>query len=363
MRRTAVLTAIASGLLAVAALAGQARAQSVSMRVNPDSADWASFKAEYAAARLAPRPVFERYLPRFGAGALLGFLEETYPACHPESHDLGRAIFAASRDLETALSDCGTGCTSGCMHGAVSEAFGTSSLEAVAGAMNQFCASATMRRLHKPGNCAHGLGHALMFLTNGDTRRSVDACLGFSLDPMKYYCATGVYMEKILTPKALEGLSAASLHAPCAVETLFPAACYRYNTGRLLYWFGDRTRVALECMRLDGPQRRGCFHGLGSLGGEVFREPSVMATICVRGDRDDKVACIEGLIEKLSDLDQARALAACGFVTAELRPVCSDAAERQMYSLDKPTFALYYDAGALHARAEPATARPPSHNH
>ena len=307
MRRTAVLTAIASGLLAVAALAGQARAQSVSMRVNPDSADWASFKAEYAAARLAPRPVFERYLPRFGAGALLGFLEETYPACHPESHDLGRAIFAASRDLETALSDCGTGCTSGCMHGAVSEAFGTSSLEAVAGAMNQFCASATMRRLHKPGNCAHGLGHALMFLTNGDTRRSVDACLGFSLDPMKYYCATGVYMEKILTPKALEGCpppAARALRRGAPVPGRRATATTRPPA--VLVRRSDQGRAGVHAA---GRARSGgaAFMGWAASAERYSGSRAAWPPYASGATGTTRSPVIEGLIEKLSDLDQARA--------------------------------------------------------
>jgi hypothetical protein len=71
------------------------------------------------------------------------------------------------------------------------EAFATESPEKIAARMNAFCAAGEMARLHKPGNCAHGLGHGLMFVTRNDVRMSIDACLGFTTEPMQYYCATG----------------------------------------------------------------------------------------------------------------------------------------------------------------------------
>jgi len=137
-----------------------------------DTAVLAQFKEEYGAAQEAPRPVFEKYLPRVGAAALLDVLEETYPACHAQAHDLGKALFAAHQDLGAALRACGTRCTSGCMHGAVAEAFGNSTLAVLTAQMNTFCDHGEMARLHKPGNCAHALGHALMFVTGGDVRQS-----------------------------------------------------------------------------------------------------------------------------------------------------------------------------------------------
>src|SRR5690242_12378722 len=54
----------------------------------------ANFKRDYQAARNEPRSVFEKYLPLVGSATILRFLEETYPACHSEAHDLGKALFA-----------------------------------------------------------------------------------------------------------------------------------------------------------------------------------------------------------------------------------------------------------------------------
>ncbi len=324
------------------------RAGDVGMPARPvDSATLARFGKEYLSAPAA-LPVFEKYLPVLSAAAMLGFLERQYPSCHPRAHDLGKALFTASGDLGAALQECGTGCTSGCMHGVVAEAFGDEDVGTVTSAMNRFCQEGDIARLYKPGNCAHAMGHALMLVTNGDVPRSIDGCLGFARTPMAYYCASGVYMEKLVTgPRP----AAASVHAPCDRETLFPAACYRYKGDDLVQTLGDRDRAASECLRLDGPQRRGCFHGLGYAAmAMVFDRPEKLALACARGDRDDRTACIEGTIEKVADVNEQRAKAACAGLDHDMQAVCTQAAERKMYELDKPTFPLYYDSEAVARR-------------
>ncbi len=314
---------------------------SASERHSVDKITLAKFKKEYNSSQDEPRPIFEKYLPPLGSTALLDFLEDTYPACHGQAHDLGKALFAASKDLSAALRACGTRCTSGCMHGAVAEAFGTATPAAIQVQMNTFCKHGEMARLHKPGNCAHALGHALMFVNDGDVRRSVDGCLGFTSAPMQYYCATGVFMEKILTGPSLPSLSP---YSPCAEETLFPTACYRYKAMELLDRLGTPLQLARGCLTLKPWQRRGCFHGLGHAVMEaVATEPSQLASLCRHGSRDDQIVCLEGAIEKLAEYDEERARTACASLTEDLQPVCKAAVADKMYSLTKTTLTLYYD--------------------
>jgi hypothetical protein len=318
-----------------------------------DTAVLAQFKEEYGAAREAQRPVFdvfEKYLPLVGATALLDILEEIYPACHGQAHDLGKALFAARQDLGAALRACGTRCTSGCMHGAVAAAFGGSTLAAITAQMNTFCEQGEMAQLHKPGNCAHALGHAFMFVTGGAVRQSVDACLGFANEVMQYYCATGVFMEKIITgpPSATPP---PSWQYPCDEETLFPTACYRYKAIELLDRLGTATQLTRECLRLEVPQRRGCFHGLGhAMTAMVFTDPAQLAPLCRHGSQTDQIVCIEGAIEKLAEYDEERATTACASLDDDLRPVCEQAVTDKMYSLTKATFALYYDKDRVEQR-------------
>jgi hypothetical protein len=236
------------------------------------------------------------------------------------------------------------------MHGVVGEAFGNATLAAITTQMNTFCAKGEMARLYKPGNCAHGLGHALVFVNGGDVRKAVDACLGFTNAAMQYYCATGVYMQKILTGVE-PATSLPSRHYPCDEETLFPAACYRYKAVTLLDRLGTPTQLTRECLRLEDSQRLGCFHGLGHAVKErVFNNPSQLAPLCQQGTQNDKIVCIEGAIEKLADYDVERAKTACSFLSDALRPVCERAATEKMYSLTKATLTLYYDQEAVGKR-------------
>jgi hypothetical protein len=320
-----------------------------------DPAALSAFEREYASARKAPRPVFAKYLPVLGAARLLDILEETYPRCHAQAHDLGKALFVETGDVGTALRECDTRCTSGCMHGVLAEAFGNSSAKAITAKASVFCTEGEMARLHKPGNCAHGLGHALMFVMGGDVKRAVEACLGFAREAMEYYCATGVYMEKVAADRH-SAPPASSVHHPCDSEGLFPTACYRYKGPELLQAFGGYRGAELECLRLGGLQRRGCFHGLGHASiVTVYDDPREIGAVCDEGTQDDRVVCLEGVIEKLAEYDEERAKVACAALNDEMRLACDQAVVRKMYSLDKPTLALYYDRVAVAKRREALT--------
>ena len=59
------------------------------------------------------------------------------------------------------------------LHGVVGEAFGGSGLTNIASAMKDFCTTGAMAEIDKPGNCAHGIGHALMFSTGDEVDRAL----------------------------------------------------------------------------------------------------------------------------------------------------------------------------------------------
>jgi hypothetical protein len=236
------------------------------------------------------------------------------------------------------------------MHGAVTEAFGGATIAAIMAKMDTFCEEGEMANLHKPGNCAHALGHTLMFVNGGDVGKSVDACLGFANEAMQYYCATGVYMEKIET-NSTPATPLRSRYFPCDEEKLFPTACYRYKIVELLDRVGTPQRLARECLRLKGTQQLGCFHGLGhAVKDIVFSDPPQLAPLCNHGTQNDKIVCIEGVIEKLAEYDEAQAKIACSSLSGTLRPICEHAVTDKMYSLTKSTFALYYNKEAIAKR-------------
>jgi hypothetical protein len=126
--------------------------------------------------------------------------------------------------------------------------------------------------------------------------------------------------------------------------------------------------VRATCDSLPSLQRRGCYHGLGYAAIQVvFDDPAALPDLCGSGAPEEQIVCVEGAIEKLAELREGRAKAACAFLEGELRGVCDAAVRRRMYALDKPTFNLYYDPAAIAARkggaGHRASASPAAHHH
>lgn len=307
----------------------------------------AALRKELQAAGENLRPVYEKYLPILGSAAILDIIEEMAPACHAQGHDLGRAIFAAERDLSAAITACGDRCTSGCMHGVVAEALGNLPLSELAKRVDTFCNEKTMAESTKPGNCAHALGHALMFSTGRDVGVSLKGCDTFTDKGMRYYCATGIFMELLVTGRRPEELFP-GLHEPCDRYPRFAAACYRFKGPEMLDAFKeDFAAFAAACEKAPAGSTAACFHGLGAAAvPALYAAPERLAVICGRGSEDDRKLCIEGSIEKLAEYDQNKATTACRRLTGDLRKVCEDAAKGKMYRLEKGTFRLYYNENA-----------------
>ena len=306
-----------------------------------DRAVLAKFDADFRL-RGPSRALYEKYLPILGTAPIFDYLEgRSAGACHGEAHDLGRVLYRLRKDIGASLRECGTRCTSACMHGAVGEAFGTTDPSSIVASMNGFCAVGAMAEIHKAGNCAHGIGHALMFAAGDDLGSALNGCLYFETPGMRHYCATGVFME--FMPKRKR---TADWHAPCNLYPAFAAACYRHLAGFMLADLnGDYGGLILQCQSLQGSSRLGCFHGVGgTLIGPLMTEPSLLGRVCGRGQASEQVLCIEGAIEKLADLDPAKAAAACATLGGTNKGVCLAAAKEKLYRLGKPSMPLYHDA-------------------
>ena len=130
---------------------------------------------------------------------------------------------------------------------------------------------------------------------------------------------------------------------PCDIYNQYPAACYRYMFPIIRSKLNvSRQELINKCKGLPELERRGCFHGLGnSYIVSVSRNPSNITKLCNQGDYEDKVMCVEGIIEKLSDMNEEPALKACGYLSGDLADVCKSAAKEKMYRINKPTMYLY----------------------
>jgi hypothetical protein len=300
------------------------------------------------------RRLYEEYLNVIGANGILDGIEKVWPDCHTEAHDAGRAIFAEVRDIGTSLRICADRCFTGCMHGVLMEAFSDATektdpdrhinLRMIKPAMNEVCyKNPEMVSSYSPGNCAHGVGHAVMFLARYKIPEALETCTGFEDPAMRYYCATGAYMEYV-TERDAEDAKTKSLHYPCDTYA-YPVACSRYK----MYYVADRyyqanrstKEIVQECEKLTGKFRLGCFHGLGNAHmWPIARGEMSIRRVCGNGTENDRLMCIEGAMERLGWHHEKRALAVCEDLKSKDRQVCVTAVKHKMYDMTKD-YSLY----------------------
>ena len=235
------------------------------------------------------------------------------------------------------------------MHGVMMEAFTTAddhvSITDLKPILPEFCFDEKITSYNKPGDCAHGVGHALMFLGDYDIDRALSGCEYFDNKPIEYYCATGAYMEYT---NVFRNEGNKSLFYPCDTYQ-YPAACFRYKMNPLLKRLGEERgisalrEVITKCQELDGFHRLGCFHGFGNAHMQHIRLGVFKINdVCGFGNKDDKLACIDGAIERLAKYFPEDAPKACEDLAGEFKELCLEAAERDLYDLEKD-FSLYFD--------------------
>lgn len=293
------------------------------------------------------RPLYERYIEVIGANGILDVIEEIWPKCHSQAHDLGKVVYAKVRDIGLGLRVCEDRCYSGCMHGVLMEAFTTAqksnydhiNFRELRSVMNQVCyENEQMMSSYRPPDCAHGVGHALMFLTEYKILQAVDACAGFEDPAMNYACVTGAYMEYV-TERHEQDKKSRSLLYPCDAYP-YPTACSRYKMPFITldyYREGKKLDDLIgECLKLEGQFRRGCFHGLGNAHVYfIVRKLVSIKDVCMSGDEQDQLLCIDGAMERMGKYHGDRAPEACSDLEGKHNAACQAAAARKMYHADK----------------------------
>lgn len=295
------------------------------------------------------RALYEQYVPTIGANGVLSGIEQLWPKCHSEGHDLGKVIFEKTKDIAVSLRVCRDGCYSGCMHGVLMEAFagargtdeeGHVDVEIVKGMMDEICsANPVMTASYSPGDCAHATGHALMVLADYFVKDAMDYCDSFTSPHMRYYCATGAYMEYV-TKRDKEDAKTKRLFYTCDAYK-YPAACARYKMVHVVRRSGVApvaiNALRIECGKLPEHERVGCFHGLGNaLMSAIVAKKADLGAVCKDPDDSNRAACIDGAMERMAKYHPDRAREVCRKqVSGQDRDWCEEAVERGMYDMEK----------------------------
>jgi hypothetical protein len=289
------------------------------------------------------RALYEEYIGAIGANGVLDGIENVYEGCHSQAHDAGKVIFSRAKDISTALRICGETCYTGCMHGVLMEVFkGAEGIdgekhidpEKVKPLLHDICLKNTeMEDSYGAGECAHGVGHAMMFLSGYYIPDALKACAFFDDKKMEYYCADGAYMEYDVIMEKLDAKE--SLFYPCDTFA-YPATCMRTKVG-LVGKKLDKVGLDLveECKNLSGNVRLGCFHGIGTAHSKMLARGLIrVKELCV-GTPDEQTACIEGAAEFMGKYFPENADSVCSELDSPQKEICFTGVKHKLYSLEK----------------------------
>lgn len=303
------------------------------------------------------RVVFEESFKKLGAEKIMKILEEEYPLCHDQAHDLGKMIFAETKDLAESIQICRDGCTGGCFHGVLMEALGgigsqVSNVTSVSDGhvwlseikmkAAELCDDDRVLAFHRKGKCVHGVGHAFSYLSRYKIPEALQACKVFQDKRLEFYCAGGVFMEYEGVYGSRD-LALEPLHFPCdRYAADFPAACYPHKVPHILKKLGARENLIGECLKLNRSYKTACFNGLGyQYNLEVQENPERIKSICRDGSLENQKACLYGAIIKIAEISPERGTEVCGFLEDEKRDFCEETFKHGPYSLDRD-FSLFF---------------------
>ncbi len=119
--------------------------------------------------------------------------------CHSASHRIGHIAALHYGKLGSAFDAGSNICGNGFYHGVVEALFSDKELAGLsADDIRNICSATQLATtsLAAHVNCVHGVGHALMYMANGDISLSLQRCADNSSDSDTSQCATGVLMEE-----------------------------------------------------------------------------------------------------------------------------------------------------------------------
>ena len=290
------------------------------------------------------RAVLEAWVPRLGVVGLLDALETGFPSCHDHAHELGKAAYATTHDMPAVLQACQTRCVSGCMHGVLMEAF-TERPGSLRDRIATLCDGEAFRQIHKKGDCIHGVGHGAAYVSDYDIPRALTLCESVGERAYQYYCASGAYMQMFMTYQ--RQIAVRDDQYPCDEARRFAAACYRYKVFFMLTRAASRGEgiesVIKQCLGLPTRVQPACFHGIGHASvGAVAQTPARVHEVCERGPAPAQWLCIQGVVEKLAEFDDASAQRVCVELQGKNAEVCREAARNKLYGTRKIGIEHYF---------------------
>lgn len=282
-----------------------------------------------------------------------------FEKCHTALHFLGQEEYRLTKDTKKSLGMGTPICFAGFYHG-ILEAYLTESglvnnNEKLAEAAPGLCGAEDNFEIKKIYNeCLHGLGHALMFATNGDLPESLKLCDTLGSIEDRNWCYSGAFMENSTSSTNKDHpskyMKADDLMYPCNIlDKKYGEMCYMLQS----FYFAEISHYDWKeyerlCSLVPHEFEDECVNAIGQTQVGFTQDPNVMRDNCgLLATKQRRNNCLKGVIgamgERYGD-GWSKVLNFCNYTVSEAdKPDCYDLAIMLEHTWlnDKPTEELF----------------------
>lgn len=230
--------------------------------------------------------------------------------CHLLMHVIGRKAALLSASLAEAFVSGDSYCGGGYFHGVTESIVQQQGKDISPAFLDGLCtpfrsvdgADFSINHL----DCAHGLGHALMYVNNNELFDSLRACDSLSDYQEQYPCWMGVFMENGIADTedhSTKYLKTDDLMYPCtAVGEQYKPACYAFQTSYILRVTGSFDKMLTACRESPKLYQNICFESVGrDVAGEADLniERSKNGCLALSERKEERESCVRATVKVL----------------------------------------------------------------
>lgn len=201
--------------------------------------------------------------------------QEVFSRCHEVTHYLGRNEFMKSKSVPDTFEKIIDVCHNGAYHGVIEGYFidkniALDNIEVLTREVKNICGQRSdYKRATVYGECVHGIGHAMMFVTEGELVKSLSMCDSLAIED-RVPCYGGVFMENSSsstnTDHPPKYVKADDPLYPCSIlEEKYLETCYSYQSSHFAKLSShDWLKVIALCQSVPERYQMGCFKIMGT---------------------------------------------------------------------------------------------------
>ncbi len=260
--------------------------------------------------------------------------------CHEAMHEIGHEAFNEYGSIGEAYAHADYSCWGGYLHGVVEESMRGRSLDDIGkDELNSMCdvVKGGGEKSFEHFSCVHGLGHALMFVSNNELLKVISHCDDLNSVWEARQCANGAFMQNMFSnynDHVSDFTSKEDMHVPCnLVREDLQDVCYQVQ-GKLildrLTW--DFDKAFTFCAGLPtATTSAACVSGLGAAVSNFSAyKPQKISTLCAKAPNGLDQDCLYGAITDLEGVvgDTTLGRQVCSFQPVEKQATCYAIAEK-----------------------------------